>query len=162
MYNHYSFLINIKFLLMDNIELLKLEADEIKKSLNELKNNISISEDDKRNKANLLNRRAEKTKQKIQKEIDSLTNKTDEESKKKKEEAEALLNSFNDITALYNSIINPSSNPWTQDSRTQSSEQTPTENKNIFTKATDWIKTQRNDMLDTKNEKKNDEKIDFV
>jgi DNA anti-recombination protein RmuC len=96
---------------MDNIELLKLEVDEIKKSLNELKNNISISEDDKRNKANLLNRRAEKTKQKIQKEIDSLTDKTDEESKKKKEEAEALLNSFNDITALYNSIINPSSNP---------------------------------------------------
>ena len=153
MYNHYSFLINIKFLLMDNIELLKLEADEIKKSLNELKNNISISEDDKRNKANLLNRRAEKTKQKIQKEIDSLTDKTDKESKKKKEEAEALLNSFNDITALYNSIINPSSNPWTQDSRTQSSEQTPTENKNIFTKATDWIKTQRNDILDTKKRK---------
>ena len=153
MYNHYSFLINIKFLLMDNIELLKLEADEIKKSLNELKNNISISEDDKRNKANLLNRRAEKTKQKIQKEIDSLTDKTDEESKKKKEEAEALLNSFNDITTLYNSIINPSSNPWTHDSRTQSSEQTPTENKNIFTTATDWIKTQRNNILDTKKRK---------
>jgi chromosome segregation ATPase len=127
----------------DNIDLLKTEVDEIKKSLNELKDNISFSETEKKDQAEILNKQAEVTKQKIQKEIDFLANKTDEESKRKKEEAEALLISCNDITALYNSIINPSTS-----STTQSPSQSPTESTNIFTKAKDWIKNQRNSILD--------------
>ena len=127
----------------DNIDLLKTEVDEIKKSLNELKDNISFSETEKKDQAEILNKQAEVTKQKIQKEIDFLANKTDEESKRKKEEAEALLTSCNDITVLYNSIINPSTS-----STTQSPSQSPTESTNIFTKAKDWIKNQRNNILD--------------
>ena len=127
----------------DNIDLLKTEVDEIKKSLNELKDNISFSETEKKDQAEILNKQAEVTKQKIQKEIDFLANKTDEESKRKKEEAEALLTSCNDITVLYNSIINPSTS-----STTQIPSQSPTESTNIFTKAKDWIKNQRNSILD--------------
>lgn len=127
----------------DNIDLLKTEVDKIKKSLNELKDNITFSETEKKDQAEILNKQAEVTKQKIQKEIDFLANKTDEESKRKKEEAEALLISCNDITALYNSIINPSTS-----STTQSPSQSPTESTNIFTKAKDWIKNQRNSILD--------------
>ena len=127
----------------DNIDLLKTEVDEIKKSLNELKDNITFSETEKKDQAEILNKQAEVTKQKIQKEIDFLANKTDEESKRKKEEAEALLTSCNDITVLYNSIINPSTS-----STTQIPSQSPTESTNIFTKAKDWIKNQRNSILD--------------
>jgi hypothetical protein len=53
-----------------------------------------------------LKAKAETTKQKIEKEIHSLENKTDDESKKKKEEAETLLNTFNEIMSLYTSILN--------------------------------------------------------
>lgn len=127
----------------DNIELLKTEVNEIKKSLNELKNNINFSETEKKDKAEILNKQAEITKQKIQKEINFLTNKTDEESKRKKEEAETLLISCNDITVLYNSIVNPQST-----SLTQNYNQEPTENKNIFTKAKEWVRNIRNDVWD--------------
>jgi hypothetical protein len=53
-----------------------------------------------------LKAKAETTKQKIENEIHSLENKTDDESKKKKEEAETLLNTFNEIMSLYTSILN--------------------------------------------------------
>lgn len=91
---------------MTNIEQLRKETDEIKKWLDELKNNVSLSEVEKKNKAEALKTKAEKAKQKIQSEIDALKDKTDDESKKKKEQAETLLNSFNQIMELYASIIN--------------------------------------------------------
>jgi hypothetical protein len=53
-----------------------------------------------------LKAQAETTKQKIENEIHSLESKTDDESKKKKEEAEALLNTFNETMTLYTSILN--------------------------------------------------------
>lgn len=142
---------------MDNIEQLRTEVDEIKNSLNTLKNNVSISEDDKRNKANLLNRRAEKTKQRIQNEISSLTKKTDEESKKKKEEAETLLTSFEEIKHLYSYIINPSENINTH----QTTEQLETtvqkkesdkgfldKTKEIYTNTKEWVWNQWNNIRD--------------
>ena len=91
---------------MVNIENLKKEVDEIKNSLNELKNNVSLSEVEKKNKAKALKVQVETTKQKIEEEIHSLENKTDGESKRKKEEAEALLSSFNETMNLYTSILN--------------------------------------------------------
>ncbi len=91
---------------MTNIEQLKKETDEIKKCLEELKNNVSLSEIDKKNKAEVLKAKAETTKQKIEKEIHSLKNKTDDESKQKREEAETLLNTFSETMSLYNSILN--------------------------------------------------------
>jgi CTP-dependent riboflavin kinase len=94
-----------------NIEQLRIEVDDIKKSLNDLQNNVDFSEAEKRAKAEDLKNQAEITKQSIQDIIKVLENGTDDTSKMEKERAEALLNSFNDITILYNSIINPSTNP---------------------------------------------------
>ena len=95
----------------NNIEQLRIEVDDIKKSLNDLQNNVDFSEAEKRAKAEDLKNQAEITKQSIQDIIKVLENGTDDTSKMEKERAEALLNSFNDITILYNSIINPSTNP---------------------------------------------------
>ena len=85
----------------NSIDQLKIEVGNIKNSLNELKNNVTLSEKEKKDKAENLKKQAETTKQKIQAEIDALANKTDNDSKKKKEEAETLLNSFNEILGLY-------------------------------------------------------------
>jgi Mg2+ and Co2+ transporter CorA len=74
--------------------------------LDALKNNVSLSDTEKKSQAETLKAQAETIKQKIQDEIESLGDRTDEESKKKKEEAETLLNSLNEITSLYASIIN--------------------------------------------------------
>jgi len=127
----------------NNIEHLKTEVNEIKQSLNELKNNISFSEIEKKDKAEILRKQAEETKQKVQEEIKILESKTDNTSKMKKEEAETLLNSFNDITVLYNSITNSSSNILTQ-----SYNQEPKENKNILTKTKEWLGEQRDNVQD--------------
>ena len=92
---------------MDNkIDQLKTEVSDIEKSLDELKNNVTLSEADKKTQADTLKAKAEATKQKIENEIHSLENKTDDDSKKKKEEAETLLNSFNETMQLYTSILN--------------------------------------------------------
>ena len=58
----------------NNIEQLKTEVDDIKKSLGELKSNVDISETEKKTKAEALKAQAETTKQKIQKEINDLSN----------------------------------------------------------------------------------------
>ena len=50
---------------MANIENLKKEVDDIKNSLNKLKNNVSLSEVEKKEKAETLKIQAETTKQKI-------------------------------------------------------------------------------------------------
>jgi archaellum component FlaC len=106
---------------MEQIENLKKEVDEIKNSLNKLKNNVSLSDFEKKNQAENLKAQAEATKQRIEIEINNLDNET-------KTEAQNLLNkSMDDITSLYNSIVNTTaSKPLT-------------ENKNIFTKTKDWI-----------------------
>ena len=130
---------------MDNkIDQLKTEVDEIKKWLNELKNNVSLPEVEKKNKAEDLKSQAETTKKKIENEIQSLESKTDNKSKKKKEEIEALLNNFNnETTELYTSIINTlSTNTPTKTTQPES------ENKGIFSKTKDWIWKQWNDVRD--------------
>ena len=91
---------------MTDIEQLRKEADDVKKALDALKNNVSLPEEEKKNEAKKLKNQAEITKQKIQSEIDALSDKTDDESKRKKEEAEALLTSFNETMTLYASILN--------------------------------------------------------
>ena len=123
---------------MTNIEQLKKETDEIKKWLEELKNNVSLSEADKKNKAEELKAQAEATKQKIENEINSLEDKTDDESKKKKEEAETLLNTFNETISLYSSVLNSA------DSKEEQNE----EEKGIFEKAKDWVWEQWDDVWD--------------
>ena len=117
---------------MEQIENLKKEVDEIKNSLNKLKNNVSLSDFEKKNQAENLKAQAEATKQRIEIEINNLDNET-------KTEAQNLLNkSMDDITSLYNSIVNTTaSKPLT-------------ENKNIFTKTKDWIWKQRYDIRDKK------------
>jgi archaellum component FlaC len=107
---------------MEQIENIKKKVDEIKNSLNELKNNVSLSDIEKKNQAECLKAQAEATKQRIEIEINNLDNET-------KTEAQNLLNkSMDDITSLYNSIVN-----------TTASVKPLTENKNIFVKAKDWI-----------------------
>jgi hypothetical protein len=95
-----------------------------------------------------LKAKIDETKQKIQAEINSLSNKTDEESKKKKEEAEALLISFEETTRLYSSIINPNEDTNTPQTTKQSqdieqkNEQDKSiieKTKNAYTKTKEWI-----------------------
>jgi archaellum component FlaC len=119
---------------MGNIEGLKKEVDEIKNSLNALKNNVSISDPEKKSQIESIKSQAEIVKEKIQKEISSLENKGDDISKQAKEKAQALLGSFDKITSLYNSITNtPKNEPSIQP------QQPETESKDIFSKAKDWI-----------------------
>ena len=128
---------------MTSIEQLKKEADEIKKWLEELKNNVSLSETEKKNKADALKTQAETTKKKIEEEIHSLENKTDDESKKKKEEAETLLNSFNETMNLYSSILSS-----TDSKPEDETEQKTSEEKWFFWKTRDWVWEQRDDVRD--------------
>ena len=96
---------------MANLETLKKEVDDFKTLLDELKNNVTISEVEKKNKVDSLKSRAETTKEKIQMEIDALSEKTDSTSKKQKEEAEALLKSFDDMVKLQMNVLAPTSAP---------------------------------------------------
>lgn len=126
---------------MTNLEQLKKETNEITNSLRELKNNVSLSEIEKKDKVESLKTRAESMKQKIQNEIHSLESKTDDISKKKKEKAEALLSSFTEITTLYASIIEK----WTTNVPSTTS-QPETESKGVFWKASDWVWEQWSDV----------------
>lgn len=121
---------------MTSIEQLRKETNEITNSLKELKDNVSLSEVEKKNKAEALKTQAETTKKKIEKEIHSLENKTDDESKKKKEEAEALLNTFNETVKLYASVLASSE---TKSQNEDSKEKTGDEEKWFFKKTWEWI-----------------------
>lgn len=127
---------------MGNIEQLKKEVDEFKTLLDALKNNVSISEAEKKNKAETLKNQAEITKKKIEKEISELAEKTDNVSKKQKEEAEALLKSFEDTVNLQMSILNSSEKP--KESTTPSSWNTEKEEKWIWEKTKDFVSEQWN------------------
>lgn len=127
---------------MTNIEQLKKETDEIKKWLEELKNNVSISESEKKTKAEELKTKAESTKHKIESEIASLSEKTDDESKRKKEEAETLLNTFNETVNLYASVLASSETKPEEEKK----ETTDTEKKWFFKKTGEWIWEQRDDV----------------
>ena len=113
---------------MANLETLKKEVDDFKTLLDELKNNVTISEVEKKNKVDSLKSRAETTKEKIQMEIDALSEKTDSTSKKQKEEAEALLKSFDDMVKLQMNVLAPTSAP--SSTPLQTSEQTTWDNWN--------------------------------
>ena len=123
---------------MANIEQLKKETDEIKKWLEDLKKNISLSESEKKEKAEKLKSQAETTKQRIQSEIDLLSDKTDDESKKNKEEAEALLTSFDEIMNLYASILGTSNS--------EDLEGQELDEKGFFWNAKDWVWKQWDDV----------------
>lgn len=123
---------------MTNIEQLKTEMNNITNSLKELKDNVTLSEDEKKNKANELKTQAEATKQRIQAEIDALADKTDEESKRKKEKAETLLNSFNETMSLYSSILNSQESQGTKKTEEKKEEQ-KVEDKGFLTKTKDWV-----------------------
>ena len=138
---------------MTNIEQLKKETNEIKKNLEELKNNVSLSEVEKKNKAEALKNQAEATKQKIENEIHSLESKTDDESKKKKEEAETLLNTFNETMSLYSSILNNWNTRVEATAASPTATTTPTatteeesEEKWFFWKTGEWIWEQWSDV----------------
>ena len=125
-----------------NIEKLKIEVDEIKNSLNALKNDVTLSKVEKKNRAETLKNQAENTKQKIEKIIESLKDKTDEVSQKNKEEAETLLRSLSELTDLYKSILN-----W-DESVSHTESQRETRSENVFSKTWNWISNQWNDMWD--------------
>ena len=123
---------------MDKLEQLKSDVNELKKSLYELKNNVSLSDIEKKNKAKTLKAQAETTKHRIQNKILLLEDKTDDESKKEKEEAEALLNSFNEIISLYTSILDSTKSKHTQ--------QNAKEKKWFFWKLWEWLWNMWNDV----------------
>ena len=129
---------------MTNLETLKKEVDEFKTLLEELKNNVSISEAEKKNKAETLKNQAETTKKKIEKEIRELSEKTDNVSKKQKEEAEALLKSFEDMVNLQMSILNPSEKP--KETTTSSSWNTTKEEKWFRWKTKDFVSENWSDV----------------
>lgn len=125
---------------MNNIEKFKNRKNEIEDSLKELKNNISYTEEEKKEKAQEIKNQAEELEQEIKKEIDFLKNKTDVDSRKKQEEAEALLNSFTEIMTLYDSIINPSNNTKTPKWQPEN------KNENVFWNVWNWIWKQWNNV----------------
>ena len=129
------------FNMNNNIDQLWLEVDEIKNSLNDLKNNINLSESEKKTKADLLKAQAETTRTKIEQEISALESQTDAAAQHKLDKARTLLQSFNDIMALYESINSWSTNP-------PAAQQPLNENKNIFVKAKNWIWDQWYDVWD--------------
>ena len=90
---------------MVSIEELQQKVDDIKKWLSELKDDISISEKDKKKKAESFKSETKAIEKDIKSEIRSLEGKTDAESLRKKEEAEVLLNSCDSIMNLYESIL---------------------------------------------------------
>ena len=124
---------------MTDIEQLRKEADDVKKALDALKNNVSLSETEKKNESEKLKSQAEATKQKIQSEIDALSDKTDDESKRKKEEAETLLTSFNETMNLYASILNSTESKPTE---TKAQE----EDKSAWWKTKEWVWEQWDDV----------------
>ena len=128
---------------MTKIEQLKKKTDEIKTWLEELKNNVTLSETEKKSKAETLKSQAETTKQRIQTEINALSDKTDDESKKKKEEAETLLNSFNETISLYSSVLNSTESKPEEQAKEETEEE-----KGIFEKAKDWVWDQWDDIWD--------------
>lgn len=141
---------------MANIEELRKEVDEIKIWLEKLKSFLStISETERQEKVEEFNVKIEKTREKIQSEINSLSSKTDDDSKMKKEESEALLNSLNETVWLYSSIVNPNEGTWGSQMLEQSQSTLQQQNKNIFDKTKDtyiktkdWIRDQRYDVWD--------------
>ena len=128
---------------MTDIEQLKKETDEIKKWLEDLKKNVSLSESEKKEKAEKLKSQAEITKQRIQAEIDLLSDKTDDESKRKKEEAEALLNTFNETMNLYASVLTSSE---TKHQNKDSKDKTEDEEKWFLKKTWEWISDKRSNI----------------
>lgn len=135
----------------NNIDQLKTEVDNIKNSLNELKDNVSLSEVEKKNQAEALKAQAETAKQKIQAEISALDTQTGVDIDRKKAEAQALLDSFNEIMDLYSSIVSPVTPnvPTVTPSAPVTTPSTPTttpDEKWFFWKAWDWIWEQRSDV----------------
>jgi hypothetical protein len=118
---------------MTNIEQLKNEVKDITNSLKELKEDVSLPENEKKRKAEELKSQAETAKQKIEDEIKASEDSADSESVKTIEEAKAVLNSLADAMSLYNSLIQSLN---TQKSATV---QSAVEEKNIFTKVKDRI-----------------------
>ena len=126
--------LNLNYLSMPNkIDQLQTEVDSITNSLKELKDNVTLRELEKKDQAEKLSSQAESTKKIIENEIKALERATDEESKKKKAQAESLLDSLSTVTDYYNSIKN------NQPSTTETLVQKETDDRNIFTKATDWV-----------------------
>ena len=128
----------------NTIDQLKTEVNDIKKWLDELKSNVSLSDLEKKNKAEALKTQVDTTKHRIENEINSLKDKTDDESKKAREEAEALLYSFNETTSLYNSIISPVTTNSTEIQITPFE----TKEKSFLDKSKDWVGKQWSDIWD--------------
>ena len=129
------------------IDTLKLEVSDIGKLLedlsNELKNNEKLPEEEKKAKNDALKAKvdtikaqAETVKKKIEEKISALSDKTDDKSKRKKEEAEALLNTFNETVKLYASVLaSAETKPQNEDSKEKAGD----EEKWFFKKTWEWI-----------------------
>jgi len=131
----------------DNIEQLKNEVNNIKKSLNELKKNFDNSQE-KKNEAEELKRKAEEIKKKVEAEIETLSKGKWSEVAEEKRKTKELLDSFKEITDLYNSIMNKWESTPEQSAQQAQQAQPETESKNIFSKAKDWIWEQRDNVWD--------------
>lgn len=155
---------------MGNIEQLKTETKKIETDLKALKDNVSISDADKKKEEEKLKLQAETTKQKVQSEIDSLKDKTDDVSKKKKEEVETLLNSLDEVLSLESSVKNEKvessqkkadwnetlqedENKEKKDWWTESSKQNSDEEKSVWWKTKDRVWEQWDDVWDKEKRK---------
>lgn len=142
---------------MTNIEQLESKTSKLKDELSALKNDVSLSKEQKKEKADRLKTQVEETKTEVKWKIEELASKSDKTSEKEKKGAESILQSLDEVTWLYNSITWGISPNWIQSStekagnwakestasttskRNWETTQTPTEDKNIFVKAKDWI-----------------------
>ena len=124
---------------ISEIDKLEQWVSDIRDELNRLQWNVTLSESEKRSEADRIGARIDEQKVEIQKRIDELSSKTDNESIAEKEKAQSLLQDLTSLADLKLSIIN---SPSTTTTLTKEWE------KWFFWKAWDWIWTQWWDVWD--------------
>ena len=137
-------------------DLKKLEqwVANIKDELQNLQNNVNLSEDEKKSEVDKISQKIDAQKQVIQSKIDSLKDKTDDKSKETKEKAESMLKDLDDLSSLKLSILkrwtetHSSNNSDNAPESKQNTPETPTEEKWFFWKTKDWVWEQWDDVWD--------------
>lgn len=155
---------------MIKIEQLESKTSQIKSDLDNLKNDVNLSETQKREKAQEIfnNAETETIKKDVEQKINELESQTWEDSQKEIERAKTLLRNLDEINTLYNDIMwqetneqNPNQNNTNQVENNNGSSNTPSsevqsEDKSIlwtvgnwFWNAKEWIWEQWSDVWNT-------------
>ncbi|MBQ5945532.1 hypothetical protein IJL65_03985 [bacterium] len=100
-----DYLIFNRILMTNNVETLQNSVSDIQIQLIELKDNIELSAQEKKNQAESLKSRADDLLRQIDAELDALRASTDADAQEKIDKLETSKNTLQEITDLYNSIL---------------------------------------------------------